>query len=258
MRGAGYRDGCKGQRLRNALIKLSWRGIDFNYIYASEIGKGKVVNSPQYGPNGPGLYFVHLKTYLIKPPSGPKCGLACALGKGTTVALGCNSTVSCGVQGVLIVLPGVGEARAAARAEALGEETLAAARDLEQVDEEVNAARGADEAGGGETGGGPGEEPSGSGSSPGSEKPPEKIAWVTDKFPTEEEKAIQETLADIGSGTKTEWQTRGEVGSPLQQQSRRSSWRKVRRIALSRIPCPAGTRHERCGCKEDRNERSNP
>ena len=43
----------------------------------------------------------------------------------------------------MIVLPGVGEARAVARAEAAGEEVVAVARTAEGVEEGVNATRGA-------------------------------------------------------------------------------------------------------------------
>jgi hypothetical protein len=137
----GYRDGCKGQRLYKALVTLAGRGIDFNYLYAAAIGKGKIVNVPD-GPKGPGIYFVKYgdRSYLIKPPSSPTCGLACALGKGTTVALGCNSTLTCGIQGALIVLPGITEARAAARAEVAGEEAVAAARGAEAAAEGARAA----------------------------------------------------------------------------------------------------------------------
>jgi RHS repeat-associated protein len=130
IRGTGYRDGCRGQCVKNALIKLAWRGIDFNYIYAAEIGKGWLVNGSD------GLYFVGgRRSQKIKPPKSPNCGLACAFGKGTTIALGCNSTVTCGVMGALIVLPGIAEARAAARAEVAGEEAVIAARGVEAAEE---------------------------------------------------------------------------------------------------------------------------
>ena len=147
--GTGYKDGCKGQCLRNALVTLAGRGIDFNYLYAAAIGEGKIVNASD-GPSGPGIYFVHGKSYLIRPPSGPKCGLACALGKGTTIALGCNSTATCGVMGALIVLPGVEEARMAEEAEVaeraavggaeavrIGQEGEAAVRAVEDIGPKV-------------------------------------------------------------------------------------------------------------------------
>ena len=44
--GTGYKDGCKGRRVRKALVTLAGRGINLNYIYAAAIGKGWVVDSP--------------------------------------------------------------------------------------------------------------------------------------------------------------------------------------------------------------------
>ena len=60
---AGRKDGCTGKQLMKALPELGWRGIDSNYIYASEIKKGNVLNSEE-GPKGPGLNFRSLGSPL--------------------------------------------------------------------------------------------------------------------------------------------------------------------------------------------------
>jgi RHS repeat-associated protein len=104
---AGYKDGCRGQCVFNAVRKLENSGIALDKIVAAANGKGKIVPASD-GPQGPGIYFVGggKRPTLLEPPRDPSCGFMCKIGHAATVVLGCHSEATCVAQAALFFTPG--------------------------------------------------------------------------------------------------------------------------------------------------------